>query len=90
MAVGARQSDVRLQFLIEAVVLCCLGGMVGVALSWIGAQGINAVQHQLKVQVSWTALGVAFAVSSAVGLLFGTLPARRAAALSPVDALARE
>jgi macrolide transport system ATP-binding/permease protein len=81
---------VRLQFLIEAVVLCCLGGLVGVALSWIGAQGINAVQQQLKVQVSWTALGVAFAVSSAVGLLFGTLPARRAAALSPVDALARE
>jgi macrolide transport system ATP-binding/permease protein len=90
MAVGARQGDVRLQFLIEAVVLCCLGGLVGVALSWLGAQGINAVQTQLKVQVSWTALAVAFAVSSAVGLLFGTLPARRAAALSPVDALARE
>jgi macrolide transport system ATP-binding/permease protein len=90
MAVGARQGDVRLQFLIEAVVLCCLGGLVGVALSWLGAQGINAAQQQLKVQVSWTALGVAFAVSSAVGLLFGTLPARRAAALSPVDALARE
>ncbi|MBT9492174.1 MAG: ATP-binding cassette domain-containing protein [Paucibacter sp.] len=90
MAVGARQGDVRLQFLIEAVVLCCLGGLVGVGLSWLGAQGINAVQTQLKVQVSWTALAVAFAVSSAVGLLFGTLPARRAAALSPVEALARE
>ncbi|MCV2353080.1 ATP-binding cassette domain-containing protein [Paucibacter sp. B2R-40] len=90
MAVGARQSDVRLQFLIEAVVLCCLGGLVGVALSWLGAQGINAVQAKLEVRVSWTALAVAFAVSSAVGLLFGTLPARRAAALSPVDALARE
>ena len=90
MAVGARQSDVRLQFLVEAVVLCCLGGLVGVALSWLGAQGINLAQQQLKVQVSWAALGVAFAVSSAVGLLFGTLPARRAAALSPVDALARE
>jgi len=90
MAVGARQSDVRLQFLIEAVVLCCVGGLVGVALSWLAAQVGNAVQQQLKVQVSWAALGVAFAVSSAVGLLFGTLPARRAAALSPVDALARE
>jgi macrolide transport system ATP-binding/permease protein len=90
MAVGARQSDVRLQFLIEAVVLCCLGGLVGVGLSWLGAQAINAFQQQLKVQVSWAALGVAFVVSSAVGLLFGTLPARRAAALSPVDALARE
>jgi len=90
MAVGARQADVRLQFLIEAVVLCCLGGMVGVLLSWLAAQGINAAQQQLKVEVSWAALAVAFAVSSAVGLLFGTLPARRAAALSPVDALARE
>jgi len=90
MAVGARQSDVRLQFLIEAVVLCCLGGLVGVALSWLGAQGINAVQNALEVSVSWQALGVAFLVSSGVGLLFGTLPARRAAALSPVDALARE
>lgn len=90
MAIGARQGDVRLQFLIEAVVLCCLGGLVGVALSWLAAQGINAAQQQLKVEVSWEALGIAFAVSSAVGLLFGTLPARRAAALSPVDALARE
>ncbi|PTT92443.1 macrolide ABC transporter permease/ATP-binding protein MacB, partial [Pelomonas sp. HMWF004] len=90
MAVGARQGDVRLQFLIEAVVLCCLGGLVGVGLSWLAAQGLNAVQKQVVVVVSWAALGVAFAVSSLVGLVFGTLPARRAAALSPVDALARE
>ncbi|HEY0954624.1 MAG TPA: ABC transporter permease [Roseateles sp.] len=90
MAVGARQGDVRLQFLIEAVVLCCLGGLVGVALSWLAAQGLNAVQKHVEVVVSWAALGVAFAVSSGVGLVFGTLPARRAAALSPVDALARE
>ncbi len=90
MAVGARQSDVRLQFLIEAVVLCCLGGLVGVAFSWLAAQGLNAAQDTLKVDVSWAALSVAFAVSSAVGLIFGTVPARRAAALSPVDALARE
>lgn len=90
MAVGARQSDVRLQFLIEAVVLCCLGGLVGVAFSWLAAQGLNAAQDTLQVNVSWAALSVAFAVSSAVGLIFGTVPARRAAALSPVDALARE
>jgi macrolide transport system ATP-binding/permease protein len=90
MAVGARRSDVLLQFLVEAMVLCCLGGLVGVGLSWLAALGFNSVQHQLKVVVSWDALLVAFAVSSAVGLIFGTLPARRAAALSPVDALARE
>ncbi|HEY1089916.1 MAG TPA: ATP-binding cassette domain-containing protein [Burkholderiaceae bacterium] len=90
MAVGARRSDVLLQFLVEAVVLCCLGGLVGVSLSWLAALGFNSVQTQLKVVVSWEALLVAFAVSSAVGLIFGTLPAKRAAALSPVDALARE
>ncbi|MDY0745313.1 ATP-binding cassette domain-containing protein [Paucibacter sp. R3-3] len=90
MAVGARRSDVLLQFLVEAVVLCCLGGLVGVALSWLAAFGFNQVQQQLHVSVSWDALVVAFAVSSGVGLIFGTLPARRAAALSPVDALARE
>ena len=90
MAVGARQGDIRLQFLIEAVVLCCLGGLAGVAFSWLAAQGLNAVQQTLQVQVSASALVLAFIVSSGVGLIFGTLPARRAAALSPVDALARE
>lgn len=90
MAVGARQGDVRLQFLIEAIVLCILGGLVGVFLSWLAAQAVNAAQQHLHVVISWAALGVAFAVSSGVGLVFGTLPARRAAALSPVDALARE
>ncbi|MDM4765563.1 ATP-binding cassette domain-containing protein [Pelomonas sp. SE-A7] len=90
MAVGARQGDVRLQFLIEAVLLCCLGGFAGLGLSWLAAQGINAVQKDVVVQVSWQALCLAFGISSLVGLVFGTLPARRAAALSPVDALARE
>ncbi len=90
MAVGARHGDVRLQFLIEAVLLCCLGGFAGLILSWLGAQAINAAQKQLVVTISWQALGLAFGISSLVGLVFGTLPARRAAALSPVDALARE
>ncbi|TDM08764.1 MAG: macrolide ABC transporter permease/ATP-binding protein MacB [Ideonella sp. MAG2] len=90
MAVGARQADVRLQFMVEAVVLCCLGGLVGVGLSWLAAMGLNAFQDELTVHVDGTALAVAFGVSTLVGLIFGTLPARRAAALSPVDALARE
>lgn len=90
MAVGARQADVRLQFLIESVVLCCLGGSAGVILSWLGAQAINAAQTQLSVHVTGGAVGVAFVVSSVVGVVFGTVPARRAAALSPVIALQRD
>ena len=90
MAVGARQSDVRMQFLIEAVMLCCLGGLAGLGLSWLAAQGANAVQDKVTLDVSGKAVALAFAVSGGIGLLFGTLPARRAAALSPVDALARE
>jgi macrolide transport system ATP-binding/permease protein len=90
MAVGARQSDVRMQFLIESVVLCCLGGLAGLVLCWLGAQGANAGQSKITLDISGKAVLLAFGVSSAIGLIFGTLPARRAAALSPVEALSRE
>jgi macrolide transport system ATP-binding/permease protein len=90
MAVGARQSDVRMQFLIESVVLCCLGGLAGLVLCWLAAQGANAAQSKITLDISGKAVLLAFGVSSAIGLVFGTLPARRAAALSPVEALSRE
>ncbi|TXH40868.1 MAG: ATP-binding cassette domain-containing protein, partial [Burkholderiaceae bacterium] len=90
MAVGARQSDVRMQFLIEAVVLCCMGGLAGLALCWLAAQGANAVQDKIVLDISGKSVLLAFSVSSAIGLIFGTLPAKRAASLSPVEALARE
>jgi macrolide transport system ATP-binding/permease protein len=61
-----------------------------VGLSWLATLAINAVQQGLRVELNSGALVLAFVVSSLVGLVFGTLPARRAAALSPVDALARE
>ena len=90
MAVGARQSDIRIQFLIEAVALCCLGGLIGVLLS-AGVIGlINALQKEVSVHMGLPVLLLAFAVSSVIGLLFGILPARRAARMNPVDALARE
>jgi macrolide transport system ATP-binding/permease protein len=90
MAVGARRSDVQLQFLIEAVVLCAAGGLVGVAMSWLAAATLNSAQQSVNVVVSWAALGVAFAMSSAIGVGFGFMPARKASRLSPVQALARE
>ena len=89
MAVGARQRDVRRQFLIESVVLCCLGGLGGVALPWLAAQAANATLGTPLV-VSWDALALALGTCTAIGLLFGNLPARSAAALSPVVALARD
>jgi macrolide transport system ATP-binding/permease protein len=90
MAVGARQSDIRNQFLIEAVVLCCAGGLAGVGMSAAVLATINQVQQMVSLRLGLDAVALAVAASSVVGLLFGTLPARRAARLNPVDALARE
>jgi len=90
MAVGARRSDVQTQFLIEAVVLCAAGGVVGAAISWLASLAANGLQDYVHVVVSWPALALAFAVASVIGVSFGFLPARQAARLSPVQALARE
>jgi len=90
MAVGARRADVQLQFLIEAVVLCAVGGAAGVLLSWLAATGANLAQDYLTVHVDLVALALACAVSAAIGIVFGFLPARQASRLSPVQALARE
>jgi macrolide transport system ATP-binding/permease protein len=90
MAVGARQRDVRRQFLIESVLLCCLGGLAGVALPWLAAQAARLAFPSLPLVVSWDALALALGTCTAIGLLFGNLPARNAAMLSPVVALARD
>jgi len=89
MAVGATRTNILLQFLIEALVLCLAGGIVGVAL---GAGTAIA----LRVAFNWnTAVGpssilLAFAFSAAVGILFGVWPARRAARLDPIESLRYE
>jgi macrolide transport system ATP-binding/permease protein len=90
MAVGARQRDVRRQFLIESVLLCCLGGLAGVALPWLAAQAARLAFPDMPLVVSWDALALALGTCTAIGLLFGNLPARNAAMLSPVVALARD
>lgn len=90
MAVGARQSDILRQFLIEAVLVCLVGGALGVA----GALGIGALVSQLSSSYSLifstSSIVAAFLCSTAIGLIFGFLPARNAAQLDPVDALSRE
>jgi macrolide transport system ATP-binding/permease protein len=91
MAVGARQADILRQFLIEAVLVCLTGGAVGVALA-VGASLILnhlADADGFRMLVSMPAIVGAFAVSSLIGVVFGFLPARSAARLDPVEALAR-
>ena len=88
-ALGATRMNILLQFLIEAVVLCLLGGALGVAVG-ASASTILRLSFGWKTEIDTTAIGVAFAFSAAVGVLFGVWPARRAAVLDPVDALRYE
>jgi len=90
MAVGARQSDILQQFLIEAVLVCLLGGVIGVLL----ALGIGVIfswsSANFSMVFSTTSIVAAFACSTLIGVAFGFLPARSAARLDPVDALSRD
>jgi len=90
MAVGARASDVLQQFLIEAVLVCLVGGALGVTLSLLIATALQFVLPGWEIGFSPVALLTAFGCSTAIGVLFGWLPARNAARLNPIDALARE
>jgi len=89
MAVGARRSDILRQFLIEAVLVCLVGGAVGVALA-LGAGFAVSALTGIRVIYSATTIVLAFLSSSLIGIAFGFMPARSAARLNPVDALARE
>ncbi|MEQ1324192.1 MacB family efflux pump subunit [Acinetobacter soli] len=91
MAVGARQSDILQQFLIEAILVCLIGGVLGVLLSLGLGQLINKVAAgNFAVAYSTTSIVAAFICSTLIGVVFGFLPARNAAQLDPVAALSRE
>ncbi|NML92212.1 MacB family efflux pump subunit [Novosphingobium olei] len=90
MAVGARQSDILQQFLIEAVLVCLIGGVLGIALSFSVGLLISLLGSTFSMVYSTTSIGAAFGCSTLIGIAFGFLPARRAAALAPVDALSRD
>jgi macrolide transport system ATP-binding/permease protein len=90
-AVGARRSDIMSQFMIEAALLCLIGGAFGVTLALGLAALINKVAGaNLRVVISPLSIVVAFAFSTLIGVVFGFMPARNAARLDPVEALARE
>ena len=91
MAVGARQSDILQQFLIEAILVCILGGILGVLLSLgIGQVIGHFAKGTFQMAYSTTSIIAAFVCSTIIGVVFGFIPARNAAQLDPVDALSRE
>jgi putative ABC transport system permease protein len=89
LAVGAMETDVLLQFLVEAVTLSLFGGIAGIVLGLAAAAGVAALLGMPFVFDPWTAL-VSFVFSGAVGVLFGYFPARKAAQLDPIEALRHE
>ena len=89
MAVGARRRDILLQFLLEAVLICGIGGTVGVLVGIGGAWMVSDLAG-MTVVVSGTAILLAFAFSAATGIFFGYYPAHKAAQLQPVEALRYE
>lgn len=88
-AIGAKRSDISAQFLAEAVTLTLLGGILGVALGFATAKGLSAF-GLLETSIAPSSVLLAFGVSAAIGIVFGYYPARRAAALNPIEALRYE
>ena len=88
-AVGARQRDVLVQFLLEAVLLTTIGGVIGIVIG-VGVSEVVGQFSPLPTAVAWWSILLAFGVSVAVGVFFGVAPARRAGRLDPVTALRTE
>jgi putative ABC transport system permease protein len=86
-AIGAYPRAILIQFLIEAVILSCIGGFIGVLLGWLGSLAIN---NFFPAQVTLSSIAIAFGVSAIVGIIFGVAPARKASKLSPIEALRYE
>ena len=89
MAVGARSRDIRLQFLIESVVLSCAGGFIGIAGAF-GFSWLLSTYTPLPARFPLWAPVVAFVICSAIGVFFGLHPAAKASRLDPIEALRAE
>lgn len=89
-AVGAKRKDILWQFLVEAIVLAIMGGLIGLAIGVAASLFISRLSDSLQPTVAWDSVALAIAFSAAVGLFFGIYPASRAARLNPIDALRYE
>ncbi|UCG24271.1 MAG: ABC transporter permease [Chloroflexota bacterium] len=89
-AVGAKRRDILWQFLVEAVALALMGGLVGLLIGYGGAAVIANFSESLQPALDWSSVALAIGFSAAVGLFFGIYPASRAARLNPIDALRYE
>jgi putative ABC transport system permease protein len=88
-AIGATSRQILGQFVLEATVLSVVGGIIGILLS-LAVIGLLYTYTDLKPVVSWNAVGIAFGVSMAVGVIFGTAPAIKASRKDPIEALRHE
>ncbi|MCI0479255.1 ABC transporter permease [Candidatus Uhrbacteria bacterium] len=93
-AIGAKPRDILAQFLMEAVLLTLLAGLLGVAagvvFSWLGLRALDTYQPGWTFVMPWDAMVLGFTVSAAIGIVFGFFPARGAARLNPIEALRHE
>jgi putative ABC transport system permease protein len=88
-AIGAKRKDVSLQFLVEAMMLTLVGGVVGIFFGWLASLGVEKFGG-ITTAISPTSVFLACGVSAAIGIIFGYYPARRAAKLNPIQALRYE
>jgi putative ABC transport system permease protein len=89
MAVGAKGRDILTQFLVESVVLCLIGGLIGIALGVLSSQLISELLHW-PIFISGSAVALSFFFAAFVGVFFGFYPARKASLLDPIEALRYE
>ena len=90
MAIGARQSNILQQFLIEAVLLCLIGGAIGIVLSYAIGYIFNNFLNGFSMIFSNGSIVLALVTSMVIGIIFGYMPAKNASKLNPIDALSRE
>lgn len=86
-AIGATRISITIQFLLEAVIVCFCGGVLGIGAGWIFGRQVAAMLGQWQSETSWTGIAVALTFATLTGVFFGLFPAIRASRLAPVDAL---